>query len=330
MLEKDDRERVDMALKKVVSKVSTVKRRFYFYSIYAKSKNNKEWTDHTELTNVLNNTFNEINKLVYSNDKFGTGYQVFKNKDGNYVYMIINAMSSEYIKFQLVLSRDKLLPYVEEEGKITPLSDLFTNKKQRLAEITHGILFRKTNTLALEYNNNGAKKRDLVEYIESKSSIIGEILFTNLVNPETLSKLKNKEEMSLLRLRVKSNSAVIGMLIQQDTAFNSLNCKKDGIDSVEVILRRRITKKKPGFKFDCLNKDFVSKLFKKYKEDFDYFNLRYASGTEELDMLNDQFICKESFVPISTSRTIPKEEAFNTIIVYYNESVKKYVIKDDN
>lgn len=313
----------------MAKRVSNIKRKFYFYNIEAKyadlSSNIVRLYKNPE--NALIKTFEGFQRLKYSNNRYTKEYLFHQNRDGNYVYVITDEINEDYIKFQLLLCRDKLLPFIEEGGKLTPLTVLLSGGNKKLAEISHGVIFLKSNILALEYNFAGAKRNDLAEYIDNKtvSTLMANTYFSNLLNIDALKKIKENNEMSLFRIRVLSNSSVISMLTKADSSFEALKCKKENIDYVELILRRRITKNKRGFKMPAINRELIAKMFKAHKDDFDALKVKYGSGTDEIDLLSDQFVCSDSFIPVEKTRTILASEAYSAMINYYEENVKVYV-----
>lgn len=315
-------------------KNATVNRRFFYYTVDIKHIDGAPNTAITckDPKASLIETFKRIQKLKYHNSIFTPQYVVHQNSDGNYIYIIIDNLKSNKIEFRLLLCRDKLLPYIEENGKLTPLSNLLANSFQRMAEITHCIFFLNTNTMAMEYNFAGAKIKELAEYLINKADYeyLSDISFLNLININTLKKLKANEEMSLLSIKVNANAYVINELIKADPSFKALNCNVDNVDQVELILRRRVSKKKSGFIINGINSTFIGKLFVNNKSDFGRFKVRYGYGTEEIDLLSDNFICKESFVPVGKTKTIDSEEAYQKMFQYYKDNVVNQVKKDKN
>ena len=232
-------------------------------------------------------------------------------------------MSKKAIQFRLLLCRDNLLPYIEENGDLTPLSDVI-KRNQKMAEITHCILFMDKAILAMEFNFAGAKAKDLAIYLQEKSeaTVLAEIEITNLINTNSLKKLKADGEMSLLQIRVNANSEVIKELIEEDDAFKALDCKRDNIDSVELVLRRKACKQRSGFVIPCINADFVGKIFEKYKTDFSNVKVKYGYGTETIDLLAENYVCKADFIPVKKTKTIDKDEAYEVMDEYYKKEVR--------
>ena len=305
-----------------------VNRRFFYYGVktkYVDFKNTE--VDSENISDTLIATFKKIQKLRYSNNKFFPNFLLYQNTDGDYVYIKIDYLGKSEIRFRLLFCRDKLLPYIEENGSLKPLYDLFDDKKfQKMAEITHCIMFLETNTLAVEYNFAGAKVNDLALYLTSKAGLdlISTIEIYNLVNINVLKKLKHNSEMSLFDIRVDANSEVISELIKEDDTFRALKCGKENVDQIEFVMRRRVSKKKTGFVLPFLTGAFVEQLFKNYKSDFGSFKVKYGYGTEVVDLLADNYICKEKFVPIARTKTIESEDAYNAMRDYYISNVKKY------
>lgn len=305
----------------------TVKRKFYFYSVEAGYLNQSNTvTKYDNIADPFYKLFCDIQKLEYSNTDFSSNYLLYQNMYGDYVYIHIDSINKEKIEFKLMLCRDKLLPFVEENGVLKPIYELFTNKKQKLAEVTHCVLYLEKNVLGMEYNFAGAKVKDLIIYLEAKAKYgnVVNIKIDNLVNEDTIEKIQNNGEMSLLHIKVLSGSKAIKQLADADNAFNSLNIASGNIDYVELVLRRGVTKKKPGFIIQGLTKDVLKEIFKKNKTDFDKFSLRYGRGNDIIDLLNENFVCKRDFIPISNTKIIEDSDAYDLMNQYYKYEVLSY------
>jgi hypothetical protein len=315
-----------MAVKNAISKIT---RRFYYYQFdldYSDQHNSRVATyEKDQLATVLAEFFKASKSLVYDNTLFDKKYMLYEKPDGNFVYTILDSLDETHIKFRILLCRSKLLPYIEQNGVLSPMTN-YISAGDKLAEVTHGIFFLKHNALALEYNFAGAKIKDISDYLVNKSSIekIFDANFYNMVNIDTLKKLKTDKEMSLFAIKIDSNSEAIKELIEEDDAFRALDYMKNEIDSVELVLRRRISKSKKGFKLDSLTPEFVKRLFLKNKSDFHKFKVKYGYGTEEIDLLSENFMFSEDFIPIGNSKTFESSEAYDAMIQYFIKNVQKY------
>ncbi len=306
-------------------KEKKVKRRFFYYSLTGRyldlSDNTLKSCDNMAFT--MKKALKNINDLTYSDKDFSKTSLLHRNGDGNYIYIKIDSVSKKSIMFRLLLCRDNLLPFIEENGDLTPLSDMIT-RNQKMAEITHCVLFMDKAVLAMEFNFAGAKTKDLAEYLTAKSNstLLKEIEIPNLVNGNSLKKLKGDEELFLLQMKVAANSEAIKELLAEDDAFKALDCKRRNIDSVELVLRRRPGKKRSGFIIPCINADFIGRIFKKYKTDFGNVKVKYGYGTETIDLLAENYVCKADFVPVKKTKTIDKDEAYDVMDSYYKREVK--------
>lgn len=307
-----------------------VKRNFYYYDYVLEKFDIKENLV-TEYENSVKNlvmikVIQKIKNLEYCEDDFSMEKLISKNKDGNYTYLIVDEESEEHIHFRLVFGRDRLLPYTELNGDIEPLSKLL-KKRQKLAEITHCVFFKKENIFSLEYNFSGGKVKDLRDYIIDKSNREEIAMFNifNLVNIDTLKKIKKDEQMSLLDIKVRTGSEIIADLIREDEVFEGLNCKKDNVEEVSLCLKSKVTSKKPGF-FINMNKETIRDIFKKKKQDITKFRIKYGYGMEQIDLLSENFVFCDNFIPIENTKTIKKEDAYEAMVNYFNKEIKKYYI----
>lgn len=302
-----------------------VRRRFFYYNLNGYYLDNISNTTKTcsNMAETMKKALRKIHGLRYSDKDFSKTSLLQKNEEGNYVYIKIDEVSKRHIYFRLLLCRDNLLTYIEENGDLTPLSDMI-KKNQKMAEITHCALFMDRSILAMEYNFAGAKAKDLAVYLQEKSDteILTEIEIMNLINPDSLKKLKDEEEMSLLQIKIDASSEAIEELIEEDDAFKALNFKKDNIDVVELVLRRRPSKTRAGFVVPCINADFMGNILKKYKTDFRNVKVKYGYGTEAIDLLAENYVCRADFIPVKKTKTIDKDEAYGVMDDYYKKEVR--------
>jgi hypothetical protein len=302
-----------------------VKRRFYYYNLVTRYLDaTGTMRKHTDMKSELTKAFQHYMTLIYDDKSCDSHSIVYKTTDGDYVYILVDEINSDKIKFRLILSRDSLYPYLDKNGSLTSLYDILTDKTQKVAEVTHGVIFLNKGVLGLEYNSNGAKTGLLAQYIDNKSGNINLIEIDNMLNLNTLHKLRSDKELSLFRIKVKTNSEVISELIKNDDTFTALDCKEKNIQYAELVLSTRTSKKRHGFMFDFFNTDFVSKLFKHHKEDFEQLAVKYGYGCEEIDLLSDRFVLKQDFLPVSRSRNIKSDDAYNSIDGYYYANVERY------
>lgn len=306
---------------------NVIERKFYYYgsrAYYVVGSDEKQVPNYSL---AIRNVFKDIAKLKYSNRLFDQQHLLYKKNDGTYIYIVVDDSvdldTCSSIRFQLIQCRDNLLPCIEEKGKLTPLKDFLKGRNQKLAEITHCVLFLDKRVLAMEYNYAGAKKPELVSYLFDKidKSKVSRISFESLLNSKTINKLSDDGEMSLLRIKVRRGSNVAKKLAEKDDVFKALAVKNEGIDYVEVVLRAHTTKNKKGFKIPNFNMKLIKDILSKHKEDIDDLKVKYGRGTDLIDLLDENYVCKEGFVPIDRTKLIKSEEAYKKMEDYYYKMV---------
>lgn len=304
-----------------------ISRRFFYYGSNVYKVVGNEEKRISDYATTLRQVFKEIKELKYSNTNFDENHLFYKKKDGTFIYINVDESvdldTCSKIRFQLIQCRNNLLPCIEENGVLTPLKDLLKGRNQKLAEITHCVLFLNERVLAMEYNYAGAKKPELVLYLKEKISnnVFSNISFENLLNNNVLNRLTDEGTLSLLKIKVRQGSNVAKKLADTNDVFKGLSVKNDEIDYVEVVLRAHTNKKKKGFKLEKFNKSFIRKILKENKEDIDCFNMKYERGTEEIDLLDRNYVCKAEFVAIDRTKMINSEDAYKKMEDFYNERV---------
>lgn len=302
-----------------------VSRSFYYYDIeiYSRDIVSDSVKPVADFTSVIMDIFDKIKRLEYIDAApYGTNTLIYKTRYDDTLFAIVDKIA-DTIDIRFILSRKGALPYVENEGAIRPLADYLPSLQAGLAEVTHMVIFPEYKVVGSEYNYFGPRPSAITYYLTSKVPDIATIRMDPLINKDTLQKLRDDPELSLLSLSVRPNSRLISELIKDENLLRSTD-QTLNIDSVDIVLRRRITKKKPGFRMPLTPERWIKALSSKEKEDFRNFLIKEKDHKEPVDLLADKLVVKETFVPMDNTRTIEKEEAYYTIKKYFNSTIKDY------
>lgn len=95
----------------------------------------------------------------------------------------------------------------------------------------------------------------------------------------------------------------------------------DELDSYEIILRRRIGKRKSGFR-GLMQKDDIKKFVENNVEDIEKFEINQGIYRDPINLLTDKMITRKEFV-MTKNKTISSKSMYESIIDFYEREVQK-------
>lgn len=269
------------------------------------------------MDSIIKNVFSEIKKMQLDNDND----IMIEVKSGNKLFMIIDNDSENRIDFRIVLSRRDIIPFVEKNGKLESLTN-YIGKNQNIAEITHGVYFKGYGVFGIEYNFNGARSSAIPQYFMEQSSVIEYMQLSNILNMDAYLKLNTKKDYSLFDMTIRNNSILHNKLMERTSIFTA-NEKFDEVETYEVILRKRKTKKNgyKGFNLP-MSYDLLEEILTENREDIEKFRVSQDKMSKNIDLLSDKFVNKVTFVK-EKNRAIDSKNMYGNISSYFELVVSK-------
>lgn len=270
-----------------------------------------------KVDSIIKNVFSEIKKMQLDNDND----IMIEVKSGNKLFMIIDNDSENRIDFRIVLSRRDIIPFVEKNGKLESLTN-YIGKNQNIAEITHGVYFKGYGVFGIEYNFNGARSSAIPQYFMEQSSVIEYMQLSNILNMDAYLKLNTKKDYSLFDMTIRNNSILHNKLMERTSIFTA-NEKFDEVETYEVILRKRKTKKNgyKGFNLP-MSYDLLEEILTENREDIEKFRVSQDKMSKNIDLLSDKFVNKVTFVK-EKNRAIDSKNMYGNISSYFELVVSK-------
>lgn len=306
-----------------------VSRSFYYYDI--------ELFNHNCVTNTVGpvadfkktatDIFTKINTLDHLDAfPYDDNTLIYKTQSGDFLFVLVDKIGEETIEIRLVLSRKNELPYVDKNGELKPLIEFLPSMDAGLAEITHLVIFTEYGVVGAEYNYYGPRPSAISYYIQNKYPDIVKVDMDPKVNKDVLQKLRDEAELSLFSLKVKPHSRLLAEIMNTEQLLTATDPDLN-IDDVQIVMKRRITKKKSGFKNPFSKQRLSEALTSNEREEIDGLIIKEKIHADYIDLLSDKLVFKKSLVPIENSRTIKKEDAYNIITQNFNETVVNYSTK---
>lgn len=308
---------------------NSVTRNFYFYDVslfdnvgggIEPVKNPKG--KFNEIFDYVKNITDQIEKSTKAKEKRILLKDItLKTDDGDLIYVIVDSLSEEAIKFRIVLCRNNALPFVENNGELKFLADCLPEGFS-LAEITHCIIFPDDGVMGAEFNYAGARPSVISDYIVHALKKVGFSLCRPKIKFNTFEQIINGKPLGYFELSVKNTKEMKRALRKQKGLLAGITKNIPDVDQYDICLVRRITKSKSGFD-PIMTKEEMEKFILDNRDDIKKFRIGYGAKKDAIDLLSDKMVCKRDIVK-TDKRTIDSEAAYNVIIQFYGANVKEY------
>lgn len=304
---------------------SIVNRNLYYYDLeafcYEGSTNTVLKAENSH--ELINDFFKDLFERQAIGEKFDNF--IIKTENDDHLFIIIDKVETEYIEYRIVLSRVDALPFIEENGNLESLGE-YIDDGQNIAEITHCVLFTKYGVIGGEFNFAGARPSAISDYIVKLNHEILLVTCRAKLNLDVYSKLIKGEEYSLFDFSVKSNSNAYTKMLSNKSIFSVIREEVPESDTIEVILKKRKTKKNHNKGFICpLNDDEIYDLLVNHKEDISKFLVSQGTYKDRIDLLSDKLVNKITLVK-TNNRTIDSKDVYREIIKFFDSTVVKYCL----
>ncbi|ADL03986.1 hypothetical protein [Lacrimispora saccharolytica] len=302
-----------------------IDRKIYYYDFTAFTEENlKNGVTEAEQEIVIKKAFQHIKKVNEKIEACKNDTErlqilkeiAFHTLVGDNIYIIVDDIPNKgNIKFRIVLCRSNALPYIEKNGKLSNMvSEVKGNFK--VAEITHCVLFPDKMIMGAEFNFNGARPSSVVTYIPKVFPEITMITCSGKMRNDVFERLTENRGYSLFELGVRNTDEMKVLLRDQMGIFGAFFNNIDDFDTYEVVIKRRITQKKEGFKLPVSIEE-IKNIVNENREDIKNFKVSQGAYKDCIDLLSDKLICKKVFA-VTDSKVIDSNEMYATIVNYYN------------
>ena len=306
-----------------MDKTSTVQRSLYYYDLYTLCKNEKT-EKYTKSYKIIKDFLVELKEKQDKAKDYSEFLKPARNSDSFFV--IVEKVEKEYIEFKIVLCRNDALPFIEKGGKLESLGD-YIDADQSIAEITHCVYFFEYGVMGAEYNFSGSRPTAIVDYMKRSEITADVITCRPKLNFDAYAKLIDGEEDSLFDFAVKSDSDAYNKMLCKKSIFKAIRTEIPDTDIIEVVLRKRKTKKNKFTGFTApFSMEETKELLSNYREDITRFNVSQNAISDKIDLLSDKFVNKVTLVR-TTARTIDSDEMFKEIRKFFDSSVVQYCKK---
>lgn len=182
-------------------------------------------------------------------------------------------------------------------------------------------MFTKYGVMGAEFNFNGARPSAVACYLPKFNQKMVHFSCVGKMRKDAFERLIDEKECSLFELGVK-NSPEMRKILRDDMGMvQAFTQDIPEIDTYEIVLKRRITKKKKGFilpvKVEKM-REFVSNNI----EQIEKFKVSQGTYKDSIDLLSDKIVCKSEFV-LTENRSIDSESIYGITENYFDAVVIK-------
>ncbi len=319
----------------------SVNRSIYYYDIAAfeNRENDKEMTRFEDQKGALIKCFKKIKKLNENLDKEKNEEkrkEILKSLEqntlnGDKLYVVVDNINEEsgIIRFRIILCRLDALPFIEQTGELKNIVSIIKGDFN-IAEVTHCVIFSEYGVMGAEFNYNGARPSAVAYYLPQIDKAIAHLSCTGKFRNDVFEKIVDEGGYSLFELGVK-NSPEMRRILRDDMGLHQAFTQDiPDIDTYEIIVKRKITKKKKGFVLPFsvgVMRNFVNNN----RESIEKFKVSQGALKDSIDLLGDKLVCKSDFV-LTENRSIDSSSIYGITENYFDAVVKKdskRVNKDD-
>ena len=192
----------------MAKKNETITRNFYYYDL--------------ALFNMVGSDIKPVNN---QQEKF---IEIFK-------YVIVDNITKEAIKFRIVLCRNNALPFVENNGELSSLTEYLPNGFS-LAEITHCVIFPEDGIMGAEYNYAGARPSVISDYVSYALKKVDFALCRPKMKFDTFKQIIDGKPLGYFELSVKNTKEMKNALRRKKGLLAGITYNVPDVDQYETFL----------------------------------------------------------------------------------------------
>ena len=309
-----------------------INRSIYYYDVAAfeKLENNSEMTRIKNQSDTIIKCFETIDQLNQNLSKETDRLkriQILQSLEqatinGDKLYILVDNIDKNIgiIRFRIILCRLDALPFIEQSGQLTNIGSIIDGDFN-IAEVTHCVMFTRYGIMGAEFNFNGARPSAISCYIPKFNQQITHFSCTGKMRNDAFEKLIEEKEYSLFELGVK-NSPEMQKILRDDMGMvPAFTQDVPEIDTYEIVLKRRITKKRKGFVLP-IRTEKMKTFINNNRELIEKFRVSQGTYKDSIDLLNDKLVCKSEFV-LTENRNIDSNSIYGITENYFDAEVKK-------
>ena len=311
---------------------NSVNRSIYYYDIavFDNQENSQELTRIKDQKDTIIKCFENIEQLNVEleeeTDEFKR-IEILKTLEqntinGDKLYVLVDNIEKNtgIIRFRIILCRQDALPFIEQSGQLKNIVSMIKGDFN-IAEVTHCVIFAKYGVMGAEFNYNGARPSSISHYIPKFNSKILHFSCVGKMRNDVFERIVDEGEYSLFELGIKNSPEMRRVLRDDMGMLQAFTQDIPDIDTYEVVIKRRITKKKKGFVLP-IGVERMKNFINNNRESIEKFRVSQGAYKDSIDLLSDKLVCKSEFV-LTENRSIDSNSIYGITENYFDAVVKK-------
>jgi hypothetical protein len=308
------------------NKSSTIERKLYYYdlSVYTKGSDEKiKMNQAGYLRKALKSIYASNHDIMECHDeneqRRKLDKMLYSTTNGDKIYVLVDNIEDEGpVELRIVLCRVDAFPFIEKNGTLSNMTSEVEGDFN-VAEVTHCVVYPEQFIMGAEYNFSGARPSAIAKYIPMISNNIVSMGCHGKLRNDVFNRIIEGKGYSLFEIGVK-NTPQMRIALRNHMGFiGAFIGNIDDVDSYEVSIKRRITKKKKGFEPPITARQ-LEEFVNQNREDINHFKISQGVYKDSIDLLSDKLVHCQEFI-LTNNKVIDSTQVYNAIKVFYNEVV---------
>lgn len=233
---------------------SSIERKIYYYdlSVYTRDSNKKiQRNVGTHLKRILEKIYIQNQEIMECEEPEKQKEKIdkisVKTDNDDILYIIVDEFEEQKpVKARIVLCRQDAFPFIEKNGQLSNMTSEVTGEFA-VAKVTHCVIYPEEFFMGAEYNFNGARPSSIARYLKMMSDDIVDMKCEGRLRNDVFNKILVGKGYSLFDISFRNTPEMLIEIRNHMPFIQAFTQNIADVDSYEVIIRRRLSKKKKGF-----------------------------------------------------------------------------------
>lgn len=306
----------------------SVERKIYYYDllVYTKDGNKKlQRNVGNYLRKILREIYNQNQEIMKCEEPQKQKEKIdkisVKTDNDDILYIIVDEFEEQKpVKVRIVLCRQDAFPFIEKNGQLSNMTSEVSGEFA-VAEVTHCVVYPEEFFMGAEYNFNGARPSSIAGYLRIMSKgIIIDMKCEGRLRKDVFNRILDGKGYSLFDISFRNTPEMLVEIRNHMPFIQAFIQNIEEVDSYEIVMRRRLSRKKKGFDPQLTTKE-IEEFVETNREDIRRFRVSQGAYSDSVDLLRDKLVHTQEFV-LTKNKVIESAEMYDAIIDFYNKQFK--------
>lgn len=306
----------------------SVERKIYYYDllVYTKDGNKKlQRNVGNYLRKILREIYNQNQEIMKCEEPQKQKEKIdkisVKTDNDDILYIIVDEFEEQKpVKVRIVLCRQDAFPFIEKNGQLSNMTSEVSGEFA-VAEVTHCVVYPEEFFMGAEYNFNGARPSSIAGYLRIMSKgIIIDMKCEGRLRKDVFNRILDGKGYSLFDISFRNTPEMLVEIRNHMPFIQAFIQNIEEVDSYEIVMRRRLSRKKKGFDPQLTTKE-IEEFVETNREDIRRFRVSQGAYSDSVDLLRDKLVHTQEFV-LTKNKVIESTEMYDAIIDFYNKQFK--------